>query len=363
MSTRVISSPGKFVVGKDEISKMGEYVKSFGKKALLVAHVDDANRVNDSLEKVEAAGVDIVRAGFGGECTYAEIERIKKIAENLAVDVVIGLGGGKAIDTAKCIAIFSEKPLIVVPTIASTDAPCSSLAVVYSEEHVMIDCYFFTRNPNIVLVDSQIIAQAPVRYLSAGIGDAYATYFEARACRRSGANNFVGGVSTEAAFALATLCHEILIRDGEKAIAACRQKAVTQALENIIETNLLLSGIGFESVGLAAAHSIHDALTILPDVHNAVHGEKVAIGVLAQHILENESNEQIIETLKYFKKVGLPTKLSDIGLTENVDEKLRKVAEAAIKPGSVMHNLPFNVTADMVFSALQCVDSLEILLE
>lgn len=359
MQPKVFASPGRFVVGKDELTRMAEYVKSFGAAAALIAHEEDAARVADSLVHLRKSDIRLVQPGFSGECTHAEIDRCKKIVGDQSVDVVIGLGGGKAIDTAKCVAHFTGLPLIVAPTIASTDAPCSTLGVVYNEEHVFVHCYLLPKNPDIVLVDSQIIANAPPRFLAAGIADAYATYFEARACVASDAHNFVGGCGTRAAFALSELCLKILIEDGEKAMAACRDKVVTKALENIIEANLLLSGLGFESVGLAAAHGLHDALTILPETHRAMHGEKVAIGLLAQHALENESAEQIAGTVDFFRKIGIPTCLADIGIVEGVNEKLRAVAREATKePGLHIFNMPFEVDEDMVFAALKSVDAL-----
>lgn len=128
----------------------------------------------------------------------------------------------------------------------------------------MTSIMLLTCSADAVVADSGVIAKAPVRFLVAGIGDAYATYFEARSCMRSYSPNYVGGVSTQAAFKLAELCHDVLLRDAELAVRACKQKVVTESLENVIEANLLLSGLGFESVGLAAAHAFYNAVSELP---------------------------------------------------------------------------------------------------
>lgn len=262
-------------------------------------------------------------------------------------------------DTAKAVAHFENKPMISVPTIASTDAPCSTLAVVYHEDHSVETVYCFPRNPDVVVADSGVIAKAPVRFLVAGIGDAYATYFEARSCMRSYAQNYVGGVSTQAAFKLAELCYDVLRRDAELAILACKRNVVTKSLENVIEANLLLSGLGFESVGLAAAHAFYNAVSELPDVHSCMHGELVAIGVLLQHILDHEPKEQIRQTIDFFKRVGLPTKLSEIGIRENVDEKLMKIAQDTPVKGDCYCNFPFEVTVKMLYDALKLIDELD----
>jgi len=358
MASKIISLPGKFIVGDQEIANLGKHIAPFGKKALLVAHDDDVQRVHSALEKSQEAGVSYMATSFRGECSDIEIQRICSLPSIDKTEVVIGLGGGKAIDTAKCVASHRKLPLVVVPTIASTDAPCSTLAVIYTEDHVKEKVYVFSKNPDIVVVDSRVIANAPARYLAAGIGDAYATYFEARACLRSGAKNYVGGRSTIAAFELSKACRDVLLKDGRAAMEACKLNVVTPPLENIIEANLLLSGIGFESVGLACAHSIYNAMTILPEVHPYMHGEIVAFGVLVQHVLEHESQEQIRQTLAFYKDIGLPTKLSDIGLAGNVDDKLRKVAENIFTNGPSINNLALTPTSQMVYDALKMADTL-----
>jgi glycerol dehydrogenase len=135
-------------------------------------------------------------------------------------------------------------------------------------------------NPAAVLVDLGIIAAAPTRFLVAGMGDALSTWFEARSCERTQSTNECGGYSTAAGLAIAKLCYETLLSHGVAAKLANERRLVTPALARIVEANILLSGIGFESAGLAAAHSIHNGLTALAETHSFYHGEKVAFGVL-----------------------------------------------------------------------------------
>ena len=174
-----------------------------------------------------------------------------------------------------------------MPTIASTDAPCSALSVIYSDQGVFERYLFLPANPNMVLVDTAVVSAAPVRLLVAGMGDALATYFEARACEASGATNCVGGRTTLAAMGLARLCYDTLMENGVKAKLAVEQKVCTKAVEHVIEANTYLSGLGFESGGLAGAHAIHNGLTAIPETHKMYHGEKVAFGTLVQLVLEN----------------------------------------------------------------------------
>jgi glycerol dehydrogenase len=359
---RILSAPGKFVAGYGEISRLAQYVAPYGSPLVLVAHPDDAARVSAALATVEAEGIKFIHAYFRGECTRAEIERVQAICKANGAKAVVGLGGGKAIDTAKAVAYYEMLPSVIIPTIVATDAPCSKLAVLYNDDHVLTETLVFPKNPDLVLVDSTVIARAPERFLVAGMGDAYATYYEGRACMRSGALNYNNGGNTRTAMVIAEECLRILLEDGEKALLACRAHTVTPALENIIEANVLLSGIGFESAGLAAAHAVHGGFTELPETHNAMHGEKVAVGTLVQLIMENGPREELLQALRFYKTVGLPTSLKQIGIGEATPEKLRKVAARCVKPKSIMHNMPFPVSEDMVYDALVYVDSLDALL-
>ncbi|MGD9560415.1 MAG: glycerol dehydrogenase [Oscillospiraceae bacterium] len=356
---KILSSPGKFVIGRGEIANLAQHVEAYGTPLMLVAHKDDSDRVRTELAKVEADGIQLIESNFGGECTRAEIDRVRELCRKHGCKAVIGLGGGKAIDTAKTIANDENIPSVIVPTIASTDAPCSKLAVLYDEDHVLVETLVFPKNPDVVIVDSAVIAKAPVRFLVAGMGDAYATYYEGRACIRSSSPNYNKSASTNTAFAMAKECLRILLEDSERALLACKAKVVTPALENIIEANILLSGIGFESVGLAGGHALHGAFTALPETHEAMHGEKVAVGTLVQLILENAPMEEMIQTYQYYHAVGLPTTLEDIGIKKITEEKLRIVAARSARAESLIHHLPFPVTEDMVYDALICLGPME----
>ncbi|OYW84643.1 MAG: hypothetical protein B7Z22_10235, partial [Hyphomonas sp. 32-62-5] len=128
-----------------------------------------------------------------------------------AIDVLVAIGGGKVIDAAKCIARRINVPLIVCPTLASTDAPCSAAAVVYTAEGAFRDVEFLPSNPDLVVVDTAIIAKAPVRFLLAGMADALATGYEARTCvANAAARSMVGGRITIAAATIAALAKALL---------------------------------------------------------------------------------------------------------------------------------------------------------
>jgi glycerol dehydrogenase len=353
---KVFISPSKIVLGSGELYNLGEYISQYGERALLIAYAEDRERVRDILESsARGSGVSFIEAGFGGECSNAEVAKIIEEYRQSDIGSVIGLGGGKALDTAKIVADEQNLPMISVPTIASTDAPCSSMAIVYDDNHIIISGHPLKRSPALVLIDTQIIAQAPVRFLVSGMGDAYSTYFEARACIRSNAKSH-GGVSTLSAFNLARLCYDTLLENAEEALVACRLKVVLPALENIIEANIVMSGLGFESVGLAVAHGLLGPMEML-GATKALHGEVVAFGTLVQLVMENAPEEEVRTTLDFYRKVGLPVHLKDIGIEDVTPEGLTEASKlACTKP--MIHNMPFEVTPELVYASIVCADKL-----
>jgi len=361
--------PTKYVQGEDELLNLGYFVKTFGDSALLIAHEMDVERVKAKLDATaEKFGVTFVPSNFGGECSRQEIARLQAVAKENGCACTIGLGGGKAIDTAKCVA--QGEALIICPTIAATDAPTSHSAVMYTPDGAFDDYAYFKQSPSVVMIDTTVIANAPTRFLVSGMGDALSTYFEARATARANANVNAGlpcgfregltgpAKSTMASQMMAELCYKTLLADGAKAKAACDCNMVTPALENIVETNILLSGLGFESGGLAAAHAVHDGLTVLAGTHHNTHGEKVAFGTLVQLVLENAPTEEINEVLGFCKSVGLPMCLADIGVTEITAEELQAVAEKTCIPEESVHSMPFDVTPAMVAAAIVTADKI-----
>ncbi|WP_041424025.1 glycerol dehydrogenase [Thermosediminibacter oceani] len=357
--TRAIIGPGKYVQGNGVLKDIKEHTMKLGRSFFIIASENGIKRTKPVIEESFAGEkVELVFEPFNGECSENEIERLKGLAEKNNSQVIVGIGGGKVLDTAKAIAYFLKLPVVVVPTVASTDAPCSALSVIYTDEGVFSKYLILPRNPDVVMVDTGFIVKAPARLLAAGMGDALATYFEARACFRSNATTLAGGKSTKAAMALAELCYRTLLEDGLKAKLAVENNACTLAVENIVEANTYLSGIGFESGGLAAAHAIHNGFTVLEECHHMYHGEKVAFGTIVQLVLENSPMEELEEVVGFCLDVGLPVTLEDLGIKEVKEADIRKVAEASCAEGETIHNMPFKVTPEDVYNAILGADAL-----
>lgn len=158
--------------------------------------------------------------------------------------------------------------------------------------------------------------------------------------------------------ALAELCFRTLLADGADALRAVQTQVVTPALERIVETNTLLSGIGFESSGLAAAHAVHNGLTTAPATHDYLHGEKVAFGLLVQLVLEGQPRSVTERVLAFATEVGLPITLGDIGLRDPTQEQLRTIAVRATAENETIHNEPFEVLPEMVADAILAADAI-----
>ncbi len=156
--------------------------------------------------------------------------------------------------------------------------------------------------------------------------------------------------------ALAKLCLDTLMEEGLKAKLALEVGACTPAVEKVIEANTLLSGLGFESGGLAGAHAIHNGLTVLPECHHMYHGEKVAFGTITQLVLENVPLEELEETIQFCVDLGLPVTLGQLGIKKVTPEKVMAVAEAACAPTDTLHNMPFPVTPQSVAAAIMAAD-------
>ena len=333
----ILCSPSKYVQGAGEMKKLGEYAQKYGKKALVLITESGYKRIEDVL-KVGFEGYDIepVYEYFNRECSKTEINRLLAVMNEKGCDVVIGIGGGKILDSAKA---------------------CSALSVIYTDEGVFEEYLFLPANPNMVLMDTEIIAKSPVRLTVSGMGDALATYFEARACQASEATTCAGGNVTMAAMSLAKLCFDTLMNEGVKAKLALEAGACTKAVEKVIEANTLLSGIGFESGGLAGAHAIHNGFTVLDECHHMYHGEKVAFGTITQLVLEDIPAEELEDIIDWCIELGLPVTLKELGITEVTDEKLMAVATAACAENDTFHNMPFEVTPETVCAAIKAADA------
>jgi glycerol dehydrogenase len=361
MTQRGYGGPLRYVQGPGVIADLGRTVAPLGDRALVVIDPFFWDTLRPALiTAFVAARVAATFVRFGGESSEEEIARCAAEGQAAEVGTVVGIGGGKALDTAKIAAFRIGARTITVPTIASTDSPTSSLGVVYTPDGVYDHVVRCGRNPDVVLVDSALIVRAPVRFLAAGMGDALSTFYEARSNIESRSRNYIGDgyAATVAGYQIARACHDTLMRDGRAAHAAARNGRVTTAVENIIEANTLLSGLGFENCGVSGAHGIHDALTVLEPTHHFLHGEKVAFGILCLLVLENRPPAEFREAASFCRDIGLPTTLADLGLGEVTEADMARVGEAAMLPTNVIRSVPVELSAGRIADAIWTASAL-----
>ena len=353
---RAMREPLKYVQGRDALLKFLDEAGYMGKRWLFVCSNSGYKACHEKLE-TSFGDTDNYRRYeiFGGISSNGEIAKMKKIVEEDNIDVVVAVGGGSAIDTAKATAYYTGKHIVILPTVVATDAPCTGLSVIYNDDGTFDKYLFYPTNPDAIIVDSTIIANAPVRFLIAGMGDALGTYFEGRASIRTESASLEGTGITRAGQALARLCYETLRDYGKQAVEACKVHAVTPALENIIEANVYLSGVGADNVNCAAAHSFYNGVTSLGGKH-ADHGACVALGTLVQLVLEGVPKAEFEEVQNFCMEVGLPVTLEEIGIT--TAEQVKTIAQNACIPGETIHNLAGDVQPIEMYDAIMQTDAL-----
>ncbi len=350
-------SPSQYIQGQGVIGLLGEYLSLCVSGCAGVIITPGRDRaLGDVVDgRLRAAGFTVKKTLFRGESTYAEAERVAAFFEGPGpeVDVLIGIGGGKCLDTARMAASRLGVPVVVIPTTASTDAPTSAHSVVYNEKGVFADIEFSATNPLMVLVDLDIVAAAPPRYIVAGMGDAFSTFYEARCCmENSEARTARGARPTMAALAIARQCRDLLLDYGVEALTEIRSRRAGEALARVVEANILLSGLGFESGGLAGAHAVAQGLTACSDLHtNCLHGELVAIGVMTQLIMEKRIDEAR-QAAWFFKDVGLPLHLTHLGFDPSQrGSELDNIVEHSLNVFFIRYE-PFEITHSFLKAAI-----------
>jgi glycerol dehydrogenase len=351
---RVFLAPQRYIQGSGVLGGMGRYLSLVRATRVAVLITQGGRRRHGDVltTSLRDASIEPVVGIFGGECSAEEVGEHVAAWRGKGIDCVLTVGGGKCIDAGKAIAYRLDVPVAVAPTLASNDAPCSALSVLYTPAGVSSGVEFYPCSPAMVVVDTAIVAAAPERMLVAGMGDAMATWYEAAVCLRNpAAMTTVGARPTLASAAIGETCAAALFREGEAAARAVAAGVANAALETVVEANTLLSGLGFESGGLAAAHAFAQAFPALPRTHHAhLHGEMVAMGTLAQLVMEDRA-EEARRVAEFFAKVGLPVHLGQLSVDVGDAEALEVVVEGALG-FPFLGNMPMPVDGRLVRAAL-----------
>lgn len=345
--------PSKYIQGRNVLSTAGRYLEPLGDNFLIIGGKRSLEAVEGKLIASMAPHIHSIIDTYAGDCTEREIERLKDLGNKNNVNAVIGVGGGKAIDTAKVVAHFLNVPVAIIPTVASTDAPTSAVSVIY-DNNGEFSHYVYYNNPDLVLTDTEIIAKSPKRFLISGMGGAIGVSYEAEACILSRAKTTAGGSPSFLAAQSAVMARKIILENGVTAAISNELGRWSPALESVIEANFLLSGIGFENGGLAVAHSIYHGYRSI-NKRDCLHGEVVSFGTLVQMIIECRGEDEFRTIAGFYRKVGLPYTFKQLKIEKN--EEIEKIAEAAYSQGTA-RNMHLPVSPSTIYDAMVLADAL-----
>jgi glycerol dehydrogenase len=303
------------------------------------------------------AGVDPLVLIVTGEVTYAAVEDLIAACVEHRPTVVVGLGGGKVLDSAKALSQRLAVPVMTVPTIASNDSPTSSAIAMYDENHFLVQVDMMQANPVAVLVDTELIATAPVHFLRSGIGDAIAKVYEAEGCASGTGLTPLGTRPLIIARPIAQVCHDTLRADAVQALADCGTRSVSPAIERVVEAVVLMSGLAFENGGLSLAHSLTRGLMRVEGSRDLLHGYHVAWGALVQVEAEGRPRDEVVDLAKFLYSVGLPVSSADLRLVSPWKEQHAIIARHTMSAPHLA-NLRVAVDENVIIGAIERVDGM-----
>ena len=342
-------APAQLLRGNGILSQLPKYLSRYGNKALVIAG-ETANQVTASY--LSNAELEIIYADAIADCTDENLAMLDHLVQRESPDAIIGIGGGKVLDTAKLIAHQCQLPIATVPTTGATCAAWTALSNVYDADGAFSYDVTLDRCPDMMIVDYDVIATAPKRILISGIGDAIAKWYESSVSSGSSEKTMVIAAVQEA-----RILRDILFQKSAEAIANPNSQVWREVVDATVCLAGAIGGIGGASCRTVAAHAVHNGLTHLHQAHGILHGEKVAYGILVQLRLEEFQGNQLAassrhQLLKFYQEIGLPTSLSDLGLSKVTLAELEYIAAIACQPNSDIHRLPFSVSPSQVLAAM-----------
>lgn len=346
-------APARVIRSSQALTQAGEAIAYLGSRPLVVGGDRTLAVTQPRLQPVlEQQQLQVAYASYGSDCSEASLATLLRAVTAHQADLIIGVGGGKALDAAKLVAHQCKVPVVTIPTSAATCAAWTALSNVYSDSGAFLYDVSLDRCPDLLILDYSLIQTAPQNTLVAGIGDALAKWYEAS----------VSSGHSEATLIIAAVQQARVLRDilFQKAAAALKEPG-SAGWQEVVDATVLLAGVigglGGAQCRTVAAHAVHNGLTHLP-IHSSIHGEKVAYGILVQLRLEElvqgnglaaTARQQL---LKFYEEIGLPQKLSDLGLGNITLQELQRAAEIAVAPNSDIHRLPFRVVPEQLMAAM-----------
>ena len=359
--SRAFQSPSRYIQGPGEIRNLPHFASNYGSTALAIIDSFFYETYRQTIPALfESAGMTAWTVAYPGTATDDTLRQLVDFFKTLPQlpDTVIGIGGGQTCDISKAVGAFYGKAFICVPTALTTDAPTSTHTVLHNP-HEQPKLVVHSKNPDYVVVDTEITVQSPAWMMVSGMGDALATYIEAQA---SFANNNVCNAGagdygpTLLGMAAAKLSYDVLLSKGREALLAARHHLRTPAYEDVVEATVLLSGLGFECTGVSIAHGLEAGFHVLP-IRPLLHGTGVGYCTLVQLIVQNDI-ERFGEAFSFCRDIGLPVCTADIGLTEeNRDRSVEALVDEVYGKRWNVTNVPRYFSRETLINAIYYLDA------
>lgn len=349
-----MASANAYIHGSGVLRQAGEWLQKYGKNLFIIGGRTAWSKASVLLvPSFLEHGLGYEVASFQGESSYEEVERLQSLAPK-EIDLVMGVGGGKALDASKTVAARLKKPFIAVPTVAGTCSCVTHISVMYTPQGVFVDYINHPQNSLLTLVDTAIIADSPANYMLSGIGDTLAKWYEGIVCARGHEDH----VPTKLGLAAAKICLDTLVQYSSQALKDMEKKDPSYAVQQITDAIFIaagaVGGFGMETTRACAAHGVHDGLTVVEETHAMLHGIKVAYGILALMHIDGQPLEEIEHLKAFYRNIGLPTSLAELGVDRKLtDEELARVAQLALSPTSFMRFMPYPVSSAMITEAIR----------
>ncbi|MDJ0846636.1 iron-containing alcohol dehydrogenase family protein [Crocosphaera sp.] len=350
----LLISPTQVIQGEGTISQAGEAISRLGKRPLVVGGNHSLKLIPSYLNPVfKQFNLTASFDSYAPDCSETSLNNLGQTSKNHQADFIIGVGGGKALDTAKLLAHQQQLPIVTIPTSGATCAAWTALSNVYSHQGAFQYDVPLSRCPELLILDYNLLKTAPKRTLVAGIGDAIAKWYEA-----SVSSGHSSATLTIAAVQQARVLRDLLLQKSVNALDNIGGEDWREVVNATVLLAGVIGGLGGANCRTVAAHAVHNGLTHIPAAHDALHGEKVAYGILVQLRLEEMlQGNQLAATsrqqlLKFYQEIGLPKSLEDLGLSRVTLEELRQAALITCQPKSDIHRLPFKVSPEQLLSAM-----------
>ena len=347
-------APACVLRGQNALAQAGDAIARLGKRSLIVGGSNSLAAAQPYLQPIlQQQQLQSAETAYGKDCSEISLETLRAAVQTHQADFIIGVGGGKALDSAKLLAHQCQIPIVTIPTSAATCAAWTALSNIYSEQGAFQYDVTLARCPDLLILDYGLIQTAPQRTLVAGIGDAIAKWYEASVSSGHSEQTMIISAVQQA-----RILRDILFQKSAIALKEPGSETWQEVTDAVVLLAGVIGGIGGAQCRTVAAHAVHNGLTHLLASHGTLHGEKVAYGILVQLRLEEMlQNNQLAasarqQLLKFYGEIGLPQTLDNLGLGDITLTELQRATEIACNPNSDIHRLPFKVVPEQLMAAM-----------